>query len=51
VGSFVKGVSANDVRTALAGWALLSVDEAPTDGMDFPMRRMQPQWLRLRLQD
>jgi SAM-dependent methyltransferase len=50
VGSFAKGVSADDVRAAFPAWELLSVEDAETDGMDFPMSRMQPQWFRLRLQ-
>ena len=48
IGSFVKGVSPDDVQAAFPGWNLLSVDDADTGGMDFPMRRMQPKWMRLR---
>ncbi len=48
IGSFVEGVSPDDVRAAFPGWDLLSIDDADTGGMDFPMRRMQPKWTRLR---
>ena len=48
IGSFVEGVSPDDVRAAFPGWDLLSIDDADTGGMDFPMRRMQPKWMRLR---
>ena len=48
IGSFVKGASPDDVQAAFPGWDLLSVDDAPTDGMDWPMRTMQPRWMRLR---
>lgn len=48
IGSFVKGISPDDVRTAFPGWDLLSVDDAEADGMDWPMRGMRPLWMRLR---
>jgi hypothetical protein len=48
IGSFVKGVSPDGVRTAFPEWDLLSVDDAETDGMDWPMRTMKPLWMRLR---
>jgi SAM-dependent methyltransferase len=48
IGSFVKGISPDDVQAAFPGWDLLSVHDAPTDGMDWPMRRMSPTWMRLR---
>jgi SAM-dependent methyltransferase len=48
IGSFVKGISRDDVQAAFPGWDLLSVHDAPTDGMDWPMRGMQPLWMRLR---
>ncbi len=50
IGSFVKGISPNDVQAAFPSWDLLSVHDAPTDGMDWPMRGMQPTWMRLRRQ-
>ena len=46
--SFAGGVSADEVATALPGWELLSVEDAETAGLDWPMSRMQPQWFRLR---
>lgn len=48
IGSFVKGVSPTVVQTAFPGWDLLSAEDADIGGMDFPMRRMQPKWMRLR---
>jgi SAM-dependent methyltransferase len=48
IGSFVKGISSDDVQAAFPDWELLTVDDAPTDGMDWPMRGMQPKWMRLR---
>jgi SAM-dependent methyltransferase len=48
IGSFVKGISPDDVQAAFPGWELLSVHNAPTDGMDWPMRGMRPTWTRLR---
>ena len=46
--SVAGGVSADEVATALPGWELLSVEDAETAGLDWPMSRMQPQWFRLR---
>ncbi len=48
IGSFVKGISPDDVQAAFPGWELLDVADADTDGMDWPMRTMQPKWIRLR---
>jgi SAM-dependent methyltransferase len=48
IGSFVKGTSPDDVQAAFPDWDLLTVDDAPTDGMDWPQRTMQPIWVRLR---
>jgi hypothetical protein len=48
IGSFVKGISPDDVQAALPGWDMLSVEDADTGGMDWPMRTMQPKWMRLR---
>jgi SAM-dependent methyltransferase len=48
IGSFVKGVTAEDVQAAFPGWDMISVEGAETDGMDWPMSRMAPQWMRLR---
>lgn len=50
IGSFVTGTTPGDVQAAFPGWDLLSVDDAPTDGMDWPMRTMRPLWMRLRRQ-
>ena len=46
--SFAGGVSADEVGAALPGWEMLSVEDAETAGLDWPMSRMQPQWFRLR---
>lgn len=48
IGSFVKGTSPDDVQTAFPGWDLIGVADADTGGMDWPMRTMQPKWMRLR---
>ena len=48
IGSFVKGTSSDDVQAAFPDWDLLTVDDAPTDSMDWPQRTMQPIWVRLR---
>jgi len=48
--SFAGGVSPDQVETALNGWEMLSVENAETVGLDWPMSRMQPQWFRLRRQ-
>lgn len=48
IGSFVKGVSPDHVQAAFPDWDMLSVEDAETAGMDWPMSRMQPHWLRLR---
>jgi SAM-dependent methyltransferase len=48
IGSFVKGTSPDQVQAAFPGWDLLSVEDADTGGMDWPMRTMQPTWMRLR---
>ena len=45
---FAGGVSPDEVEAAFPGWDLLSVENAETAGLDWPMSRMQPQWLRLR---
>ena len=49
--SFAGGVAPEEVGTALPGWELLSVEDAETAGLDWPMSRMQPQWYRLRRTD
>jgi hypothetical protein len=36
------------VEAAFPEWVMLSVEAAETEGLDWPMSRMQPQWLRLR---
>jgi SAM-dependent methyltransferase len=48
IGSFVKGVSTNDVQAAFPGWDTLSVENAEAGGMDYPMSTMEPKWRRLR---
>jgi SAM-dependent methyltransferase len=48
IGSFVKGLVSDDVQAAFPDWDLLTVDDAPTDGMDWPQRTMRPVWVRLR---
>ena len=48
IGSFVTGASADDVQAAFPEWDLLSVEAAETATMDWPMSRMQPQWMRLK---
>ena len=48
IGSFVKGISPGDVEAAFPGWDLLSAADADPGGMDWPMRTMQPMWMRLR---
>jgi SAM-dependent methyltransferase len=45
---WVGGVSQDEVEAAFAGWELLSVDPAPTDGLGWPMNRTSPRWYRLR---
>ncbi len=46
--SFAGGVSPGEVESAFPGWEMLSVEDAETVGLDWPMSRMRPQWLRLR---
>ena len=46
--SFVGGVAQHEVEEAFAGWTLLSVDPAPTEGLGWPMSRTSPRWYRLR---
>jgi SAM-dependent methyltransferase len=46
---WVGGVSQQEVEAAFPGWALLSVDPAPTEGLGWPMNRTSPSWYRLRL--
>jgi hypothetical protein len=48
IGSFANGTSPDQVQAAFPGWDLLSVEDADTGGMDWPMRTMQPTWMRLR---
>ena len=48
IGSFVQSISPDDAQAAFAGWDLLSIEDADTGGMDWPMRTMQPKWMRLR---
>lgn len=48
IGSFVKGVSRTDVQAAFPDWEVLDVEAADTGGVDWPMSRMQPLWMRLR---
>lgn len=48
ISSFAGGVSPDEVEAAFPEWVMLSVEAAETEGLDWPMSRMQPQWLRLR---
>lgn len=45
---FAGGVSPDEVEEAFPGWEMLSVEDAETVGLDWPMSRMEPRWLRLR---
>jgi len=46
--SFIGGVAQHEVEEAFAGWTLLTVDAAPTEGLQWPMSRTSPRWYRLR---
>ena len=35
-------------RSPIADWEVLKVEDAETDGMDWPVLRMEPRWFRLR---
>lgn len=48
VSRFAGGVTADEVAAALPEWELLSVEDADTAGLDWPMSHMQPRWTRLR---
>ncbi len=43
------GVSPDEVAAAFPGWDMISVEDADTAGLDWPMTRMRPRWMRLRL--
>lgn len=45
----VEGVSQEEVRAALTGWELISVEPAETAGLGWPMNRTSPMWYRFRL--
>ncbi len=45
---FAGGVTPGEVEAVFPGWEILDVEDAETAGLDWPMSRMQPQWLRLR---
>jgi len=49
--SFAGGVVPEEVEEALPGWDVLSVEDAETAGLDWPMSRMAPRWFRLRLRE
>jgi SAM-dependent methyltransferase len=46
--SLVGGVSQDEVEQAFPGWSLVTVDQAQTDGLGWPMNRTSPRWYRLR---
>ncbi|MGY1722858.1 class I SAM-dependent methyltransferase [Blastococcus sp. SYSU DS0533] len=45
----VGGASRAEVEAAFAGWDVLSVEQADTAGLGWPLNRTSPQWYRLRL--
>lgn len=49
--SVAGGVSTDEVAAAFPGWELLSVEDAETTGLGWPMSRLSPQWYRLRRSD
>jgi SAM-dependent methyltransferase len=46
----VEGASQQEVEAAFAGWEMLTVQEADTAGLGWPMSKSAPQWYRLRRQ-
>jgi SAM-dependent methyltransferase len=44
----VEGVSRAEVEAAFPGWRLLSVEDAETAGLGWPMNRTSPKWYRFR---
>ncbi|WP_179830014.1 class I SAM-dependent methyltransferase [Nocardiopsis aegyptia] len=44
----VEGVSQAQVEAAFPGWELLTVDDADTSGLGWPMNRTSPKWYRFR---
>lgn len=45
-----RGADQADLVQAFAGWQVVEVEAADTAGMPAPLRRLTPQWYRLRLQ-
>lgn len=48
LGSFAGSITPDQISAAFPGWELLSVEDAETAGLGWPMSRMRPQWTRLR---
>lgn len=44
-----EGVAESEILAAFRGWELLDVQDAPTDGLGWPMNRTSPRWYRLGL--
>ncbi|RKS08211.1 methyltransferase family protein [Nocardiopsis sp. Huas11] len=44
----VEGVSQAEVEAAFPDWELLTVDDADTSGLGWPMNRTSPKWYRFR---
>ncbi|NYH55270.1 SAM-dependent methyltransferase [Nocardiopsis arvandica] len=44
----VEGVSRAQIEAAFPGWEVLSVEDAVTDGLGWPMNQTSPQWYRFR---
>jgi hypothetical protein len=44
----VGGASQQEVEVAFAGWEMLTVQQADTAGLGWPMSKTAPQWYRLR---
>lgn len=44
----VEGVAQAQIETAFPGWDLLTVQDAVTDGLGWPMNQTAPQWYRFR---
>ena len=45
---FVEGISQAEVEAAFPAWEILSVDDADTAGLGWPMNTTSPKWYRLR---
>lgn len=44
----VEGVPQAEVEAAFPEWELLEVEDAATDGLDWPMNRTSPKWYGFR---